>query len=65
MELGTQLYIRFFKKYGFHLWKSNPISVEFCATYTKVNSLPIVSNGSSQLFMEKNVIQIQLWFLKF
>jgi len=35
MELGTQLWIQFFKKCGFRLWKSNPILVDFYATHTK------------------------------
>jgi hypothetical protein len=65
MELRTQLWIQFFKKYEFHLCKSNPVSVDFCATHTKISGLPVANNGSSQLFKEKNVIQIQSWFLKF
>jgi len=32
--------------------------------YQKINGLPVFSNGSNQLFKEKDVIQIQLWFLK-
>jgi len=64
MELATQLWIQFFKKHGFHLWKSNLVLVNLCATHTKINGLPVVNNGSSQLFREKNVIQIQSWFLK-
>jgi len=35
-----------------------------CNPYQKTNFLPVVSNGSSQLVKEKNVIEIQLWFLK-
>ncbi len=35
-----------------------------CNPYQKISVSPVVSNGSSQLFRGKNVIQIRLWFLK-
>jgi hypothetical protein len=35
-----------------------------CNPYQKISVLPVVTNGSSQLYRGKNVIQIQLWFLK-